>query len=102
MAGAPAIHTICGIGDFAELVFLGLKENGIDDIKIFDLGADGSSSFLGMTVHNLDTLDSKQYDRVLVSILGRDEMIRKTLQKQGASPNQMVSFFGNYSEDSRI
>jgi len=93
---------ICGTGDFAELVFLGLKENGIDDIEVFGLSADGSGNFLGMPVHDLTTLDPKQYDRVLETALGNNETISKILQEQGTSPDQLVAFFVDDAMEGRI
>ena len=86
---------ICGTGDFAELVYLGLKENGIEEIEVFDWSPNGNGSFLGMRIRDLGTLDPNRYDCVLVSVLGRTNEITKSLKERGTPPERVVTFFAN-------
>ena len=43
---------ICGTGEFAELVYLGLKELGIDEIDVFASESPGGRRFLGLPARN--------------------------------------------------
>ncbi|MQF67766.1 winged helix-turn-helix transcriptional regulator [SAR202 cluster bacterium AD-802-F09_MRT_200m] len=84
---------IYGTGEFAELVYLGLKEIRIEEIEVFGPAKSSGSSFLGMTVRDIDTLEPQDYDRVLVASLGNTDEILARLQKRGASPEKLITFF---------
>jgi len=86
---------IYGRGDFAELVYLGLKEIGIEEIEIFDRVNPDGEKFLGMPVHELATLRPEQYDRVVIASLGRSEAIHTELRQLGLESHQVVAFFSN-------
>ena len=84
---------ICGTGEFAELVYLGLRDIGIEEIEIFDLENSNSRKFLGMLVHDISTLKPAQYDRVVVALLVGADATCKQLQAVGAPSDRLVTFF---------
>jgi len=84
-----------GTGDFAELVFLGLKEIGVAEIDIYSPNFMATPRFLGMPVRNSDSLQSRHYDKVVIAVLTDSEGTVKTLKKQGLQSEEFVSFFSN-------
>ncbi len=88
---------IYGTGEFAELVYLALREMRIEEVDIFASGAQPGSSFLGMPVHDLSTMQPELYDRLVVARLrnSNDDLLK--LREIGVSPQKLVTFFA-YSE----
>ena len=86
---------IYGTGEFAELVYLGLKELGIAEIDIFGRRGSAGQRFLGMPVQDVATLHPEGYDRILVALLGELEAPLGDLQQLGASSQKLVTFFSN-------
>ena len=84
---------VYGTGEYAELVYLGLKEIGIEEIDFFESTEPDNRRFLGMTIHALRTLQSDKYDRVVVASLSRLEVACWELRGQGVSPEKMVTFY---------
>lgn len=85
---------IFGTGEFAELVFLGLKELGIDEIDVFSTDAALMHRFLGMPVRDINALRARDYDRVLIASLNQppnDDLVR-ILDGDG-DPDKLVTFF---------
>ena len=85
---------IYGTGDFAELVYLGLRDLDIENIDAFGT-KDPPGRFLGMPVHDLATLQPAQYDRVVVAVLADWEAPYKEIQKRGVAREDMITFFVN-------
>ena len=83
---------ICGTSEFAELVFLGLKDIGIEEIDIYS-AKDAPSRFLGMPVLSLATLQPERYDRVVVALLRDWEAPFKEIKARGVAPKDLVTFF---------
>jgi len=83
---------IFGTGEFAELIYLGLKDHGIEEIDIYGLG---KARFLGMPVRAPASLNSERYDWVMLADLGDADEAREDLIKQGVSADKLVEFFGN-------
>jgi ribosomal protein S25 len=83
---------IFGTGEFAELIYLGLKDHGIEEIDIYGLG---KARFLGMPVRPPESLNSERYDWVMLADLGDADEAREDLIKQGVSADRLVEFFGN-------
>ena len=81
---------IYGTGEFAELVYLGLKEFGITEIDIYEPGSPSGRTFLGMPVRGAAKLDPKEYDRVMVALL---EGLGADPENLGVSPEKLVTFF---------
>lgn len=84
-----------GTGDFAELVFLGLKEIGIEEIDVYSPSFQVTPQFLGMPVRNSDLLREGYYDKVVIAVLTDSEDMIKTLREQGLSSEGLVRFFSN-------
>lgn len=82
-----------GTGEFAELVYLGLREIGIEEINIFGPIDSPDSRFLGIPVRDIATLQPQDYDRILVAYLDPPEEICAGLQDRGATPEQLMTFF---------
>jgi len=55
-----------------------------------------------MPVHDVTTLDSKLYDRVLVALLGDVDGSDAILREQGASSEQLVTFFADGRAKERL
>ena len=87
---------IYGTGEFAELVYLGLKEMRIEEIEVFSLGGPVGSRFLGMSVQDAGNLRPEEFDRVLVANLDDTKAGYTMLLGQGVSPHKLVTFFGNH------
>lgn len=86
---------ICGTGDFAELVFLGLKDIGIEEIDIYGPDPKNNPRFLGIAVRATDTLRSGQYDKVVIADLKDSAATFETLIKQGLPADALVTFYSN-------
>lgn len=84
---------IIGTGEFAELVYLGLKEHAIEEIEVFATKAPAGSRFLGLAVHDISELNSDQFDRVMIATLGGSESLAARLLEAGTKPDQLVAFF---------
>ena len=86
---------IYGTGDFAELVYIGLKDFGITEIDVYSSDSPNGRTFLGMPVRALDTLDTNEYDRIIVASLGDSEAVASDLESRGKSSNKLVFFFSD-------
>ena len=84
---------IMGTGEFAELVFLGLREIGIEDIEMFASTSSVGGRFLGMPVQDVATINPDRYDRILVAMLESSEKASENLLNLGAAPDKVVTFF---------
>ncbi len=86
---------IFGTGEFAELVYLGLREIGIEEIDVFAQGGPPGRRFLGIPVRDIATLEPDQYDRVLIALLSGWETASAELLERGAAPEKLVAFFAD-------
>ena len=84
---------IYGTGEFAELVYLGLKELGIEEVEIFAYGGVAGGKFLGMPVRDFSTFQPNQYDRIVVAHLGAAEKQTQSVLDSGISPGKLITFF---------
>ena len=84
---------IYGKGEFAELVYLGLKELGIEEMEVFVSNAEQGDKFLGMQVQDASTLDPAQFDRVVIATPGRAETQYQALLDLGVAREKLVLFF---------
>jgi len=60
---------ILGTGDYAELVYLQLKDFGVEEMDVYASGSEVGGMFLGMPVSDVATLRSREYDCVVVALL---------------------------------
>ena len=86
---------VYGTNEFAELVFLGLREMGIEDIKIFDLNPGNLKDhmFLGMPVQNPSKINAGDYDKIVVASLSDAESHNAMLIELGVPVGKVVTFF---------
>ena len=84
---------IYGTGEFAELVYLGLKELGIEEIEIFEARAPDDRRFLGMPVRDVTLLRPEDYDRVVIAFLGKTAEPLAELRQQSIAEDKLVTFF---------
>ena len=84
-----------GTGEFAELVYLGLREVGIEEIDIFGPTSVAGQRFLGLAVRDISTLESSRYDRIVIAILSGPDQAQAGLEHWGAEESKLVTFFSN-------
>lgn len=82
-----------GTGEFAELIYLGLKEIGVEEIDFFDSGATSDQLFLGKRVRDISTLEAEEYDRVVVAFLDNSQANLTEIKGLDAAPEKLVTFF---------
>ena len=83
---------IYGNSEFAELVYIGLREIGIEEIDVFNQLNGIETKFLGKPVRNLESLDSANYDRVVIATMASADSLRKTVHDLGLSIDKVISF----------
>ena len=86
---------IIGTSEFAELVFLGLKELGIEDMDFFGSNPDGEHKFLGMPINDIEDLQPEEYERVVIAMLTGWEELLEDLTSRGISNENLVTFFAD-------
>tara|TARA_A100001037_G_scaffold266344_1_gene258437 strand:- start:41288 stop:41926 length:639 start_codon:yes stop_codon:yes gene_type:complete len=64
---------IIGTSDFAELVYLALKNHGIDDIEAFTTTPEPGQKFLGMPVNKTSKTALRDFDKIFFADMGSDE-----------------------------
>lgn len=84
---------IYGTEEFAELVYLGLRNLGIEEVDIFAPQFQEGRMFLGMPVRDVASLHPGSYDRVLISTFDSVEIRCAELRAQGVSTDKLVTFF---------
>jgi len=91
---------IYGTGDFAELVYLGIKEFGIEEVDVFGPKGVAGSRFLGILVQDATTLKPEHYDRVVVAELKGTRKISSEILALGVAPDHLLTFFDNMPRES--
>ena len=84
-------------GDFAELVYLGLREIGIEEIDVFAPAGSADGKFLGIPVREATNMRSEDYDLVVVGLLEDSASSYVELRELGISPTKLVTFFGDHA-----
>ena len=84
---------VYGTSEFAELVFLGLREIGIEEIDMYSSESPLGRRFLGMPVLDASKLESGNYDKIVVSVLDGSEASNTELLNLGVPPHKVVTFF---------
>ena len=87
---------IYGTGEFAELVYLALRENDIEELDVFGPPGPSPAKFLGIRVQDIQTLRPEAYDRVIVAHLNGAGSISQELEDMGIGPDKLVSFFAGH------
>lgn len=79
---------IYGTGEAAELVFLLVRDMGLELVAVFAPEADGS--FLGLPVQAIANHASVAYDVLVVAVLDRPAGTAKLLRQCGVPPDKML------------
>jgi len=86
---------IYGTGEFAEIVYLGLREIRIEEIEVFGPMNDVQAKFLGMPVQDVTSLRPDDFDRVVVAMLKDWESGLEELRDLDVAPGKLVTFFAD-------
>ena len=84
-----------GVGQFAELAYLALREHGIEEIEIFNVGPHDGDRFLGLNVQDVSTLKADEFDKIIIASLSDTDGIRDSLNSHNIPVNRIVEFFGH-------
>ena len=82
-----------GERELAELVYLGLKELGIEEVDVFAPGATGGVKFLGQPVNGIGALRQEHYDQVVFVSLSPSEPGWVELRDRGVPAEKLVTLF---------
>jgi predicted transcriptional regulator len=77
-----------GTGDVAELVYLLLKEMGLNLVAVVD---EQAGNFLGMPVQSVDGHDRDAYDVLIIAVFERPGAARKRLMLAGVPDKKLVT-----------
>jgi len=64
---------IIGTSDFAELVYLALKNHGIEDIQSFATTSEEGQKFLGMPVNKINKNTLRNFDKIFFADMGSEK-----------------------------
>lgn len=84
---------VCGTNEFSELVYLGLKELGIEDIAFYSKGKSVGERFLGVQVEDLTAINPNCYDKVVIAELYDSKVLNQLLLDLGVPEQKVVIFF---------
>jgi DNA-binding MarR family transcriptional regulator len=84
---------VCGTTEFTELVYLGLKELGIEEIDFYSKGDAVGERFLGVLVGDIKKIKFNDYDKVVIAELHGYEALSQTLSDLGVPEQKVVTFF---------
>jgi DNA-binding MarR family transcriptional regulator len=79
---------IFGTGDAAELVYLLIRDMGLELTAVFD--ADGGRTFLGLPVHAITDQASVNYDVLIVAVLERPAGNLKLIRRCGVPDGKIL------------
>ena len=79
---------VYGTGDVAELVYLLLKEMGIDLVAVYD--GDGGGAFLGLPIVPLAEHRQTAFDVLIVAVLEKPAAARKRLLAAGIPAEKLL------------
>lgn len=85
---------VYGTGEFAELVYLSLREIGIEEVDFYLRAPEQGDKFLGMPVLDTETLRANDYDKVVVADLVNSQTIMMELEEISIPSEMLVTFFG--------
>ena len=84
---------ICGIGEYAELVYLGLKDIGIEEISVYIPDPITGNKFLGMTIRDLADIEFQHFDLLVLACLDPNDPVESKLAEIGAPADKIVRLF---------
>jgi DNA-binding MarR family transcriptional regulator len=86
---------IFGTGDAAELVFLLVRDMGLELVAVFDVEREGQ--FLGLPVHPIADHHNVAYDVLVVAVLERPAGTAKLLAQMGVAPEKILMLRPDWS-----
>ena len=86
---------VLGTTEFASLVYLGLKEMGIEEIDFFSEQTQEKPRFLGTAVLEISVLNCDQYDRVILASAEHQSAGEAAVERAGADSTKLVSLFSD-------
>ena len=86
---------ICGTGELAELIYLTLKEIGVEEIEIFDREPAPGRKFLGLNVRDAAVIQSEDFDRIVVASLNGENPASQSLSTEVLATDKVVTFVGD-------
>lgn len=86
---------LLGTADFAELVYLGLRDLGIEEISIFGPPGLNGNKFLGLPVEDVTNLRPEDYDYVVIADLAEAESVKKRFLADEVAEEKLVTFFAD-------
>ena len=84
---------VCGTNEFAELVYLGLKEIGIGEIAFCSKGKAVGERFLGVPMEDVTKIKFEDYDKVVIAELHGSEALTELLLDLGVPEQKIITFF---------
>jgi len=84
---------VCGTNEFAELVYLGLKEIGIGEIAFCSKGKAVGERFLGVPMEDVTKIKFEDYDKVVIAELHGSEALTELLSDLGVPEQKVITFF---------
>lgn len=89
---------VCGTDISSELVFLALREIGIDEIDFFANDPAPGSRFVGLPIYDVSALQPDKYDKVLVVNFDGPSMNFDHLDIDSISLSKMETLFSGMSQ----
>lgn len=89
---------ILGSGELAELVYLGLREAGIEEIDIYGPSTPANRKFLGIWIKDIEASPPTDHDRVIIAALAKVEEKRAHLTALGIPQDRIVSLLPGATE----
>ena len=86
---------VYGTGDAAELVYLLIRDMGLELVAVFDAAADGQ--FLGLPVRPLADHTGVAYDVFIVAVLERPAGTAKLLRQAGVPDEKVLMLRPDWS-----
>ena len=84
---------VWGANEFAELVYLGLKEIGIAEITFCSKGKAVGERFLGVPMEDVTKIKFEDYDKVVIAELQGSEALTELLSDLGVPEQKIITFF---------
>lgn len=89
----PVLGEVDGTREFAELVYLGLKELGIEEVEVLVANNGQGDRFLGLQLRDVRTIQPEEYDRIILVFLKDGEAGFRGLRERGVAPDKIVTLF---------
>jgi DNA-binding MarR family transcriptional regulator len=89
----PVQNKVDGTRELTELVYLGLRELGIEEVDVFTPDNAGDDRFLGLRVGDVRLMRPEEYERIILVFLEDPQAASLELRNLGVPPNKMVTLY---------